>query len=583
MIVRNEEEYLPGCLESIRGLVDEIVIVDTGSTDRTVEIASSHRAKVHFFSWVNDFSAARNESLRHATGNWILYLDADERLNCLGEADCIRKTVMEGGADAYSVPIRSHKTDDEAVNFRITYNLRLFRRYPGIEFSGEVHERVEPFLEAVHARMGRASFFVEHLGYDLDQSGLEQKLQRNLTLSYKQLERNPDDSYALYYLGFGLKVLGRDEESLEALKKALQAKGATPLFRPLILNLIAHIHLSRNDYLAVTRAARESLNLIPRQNTARLLLGLAYFHERRFEEALPFLLQACQFLGLPAEKRYTEISQEFSIDRDEILKAIGVCHGTCGRYAEAIPFLIRYAKGHPKDWESLKFAGICYLNCGDTASALHYLGKAHALDSTSEYVQLILACAHLRSGQIPLALEYFGRAHPKSAEEIEATVKVLELMAREPACMENFHALIRSKGPVLMDAPFQSRKSLFMALLDSRRLDAMIELFRWVKPLERASFFQILIDYCSQRQSLPDACLVFQQILREIPGDKAALDSLGIAYIKCGDYLRAIETYKKLEILTAGNPEVSRKLAGLFVKMGNFEAAAAYVERSRRS
>ena len=80
MIVKDEEEFLPGCLESVKEAVDEIIIVDTGSTDRTVEIAKSYGAKVYFHPWENDFSKARNYSISYATGDWIMYLDADEEL-----------------------------------------------------------------------------------------------------------------------------------------------------------------------------------------------------------------------------------------------------------------------------------------------------------------------------------------------------------------------------------------------------------------------------------------------------------------------------------------------------------------------
>ena len=81
MIVKNEEANLPACLESVRGLFDEIIIVDTGSTDHTKEIAAAFGAKVFEFTWVDSFAAARNECLRHATGNWIFWMDADDRLD----------------------------------------------------------------------------------------------------------------------------------------------------------------------------------------------------------------------------------------------------------------------------------------------------------------------------------------------------------------------------------------------------------------------------------------------------------------------------------------------------------------------
>ena len=81
LIAKNEERFLDGCLESIRGLADQIILVDTGSTDRTVEIARAHGAEVHFRAWDNDFSAARNAALLHARGDWILVLDADEEVS----------------------------------------------------------------------------------------------------------------------------------------------------------------------------------------------------------------------------------------------------------------------------------------------------------------------------------------------------------------------------------------------------------------------------------------------------------------------------------------------------------------------
>jgi len=81
MIVKNEEEYLQECLASVEDVVDEIILVDTGSTDRTVEIAGQFDAEVHHIPWNDDFAAARNESIKHASGDWILQLDADERLD----------------------------------------------------------------------------------------------------------------------------------------------------------------------------------------------------------------------------------------------------------------------------------------------------------------------------------------------------------------------------------------------------------------------------------------------------------------------------------------------------------------------
>ncbi len=98
MIAKDEQEHISGCLESVRGLVDEIIVVDTGSADRTKETARSCGAKVFSFPWTGNFAEARNESLRHATGDWIIFLDADERLNSFGVEDCLRKCRICAGA-----------------------------------------------------------------------------------------------------------------------------------------------------------------------------------------------------------------------------------------------------------------------------------------------------------------------------------------------------------------------------------------------------------------------------------------------------------------------------------------------------
>ena len=107
MIVKNEESVLGHCLESVQGLVDEIVIVDTGSSDATVEIAEAHGARVFPFAWVNDFALARNYALDRCTGDWLLVLDADEAIDVLDHA-LIRKICEEGAAPAYRLILRNY-------------------------------------------------------------------------------------------------------------------------------------------------------------------------------------------------------------------------------------------------------------------------------------------------------------------------------------------------------------------------------------------------------------------------------------------------------------------------------------------
>jgi glycosyltransferase involved in cell wall biosynthesis len=109
MIVKNEEGTLGHCLQSVQGLVDEMIVVDTGSTDATIEIARRHGASVFSFPWGNDFAAARNESLRHCTCNWILILDADEAID-VQDHPLIRQTCEAAIAQGYHFTLRNYHT-----------------------------------------------------------------------------------------------------------------------------------------------------------------------------------------------------------------------------------------------------------------------------------------------------------------------------------------------------------------------------------------------------------------------------------------------------------------------------------------
>ncbi|MEN6485396.1 MAG: glycosyltransferase, partial [Syntrophobacteraceae bacterium] len=338
MIVKNEESHLAGCLESVRSSVDEIVIVDTGSADRTVEIARSFGADVYPFPWRNDFAAARNEGLAHARGDWVLYLDADERLNDMGDPDCLHTACAAPGIDAYSVPIVNHKGGRERGEFHVGYAIRLFRRYPGIRFTGRVHERTDAFLEKAGASVARSRFLIEHLGYDVERSGIEAKYRRNLELLREQLQEDPGDTHTLYHVGITLLGLERERESREVFEALLSRGGLPPQLQAVCLNMVSFFLLNEREYAGALRAACDSLAAVPRQNTAKVLAGLAHSRLGEFERAFPFLFEAFQYTDLPPEKRLTDLHHEDTVPRGELLKALATCCAETGKCRQAIVF-----------------------------------------------------------------------------------------------------------------------------------------------------------------------------------------------------------------------------------------------------
>ncbi len=176
MIVRNEERFLPGCLASLRQEVDEIVIVDTGSDDRSREIALDRGAVVIDHPWRSDFAEARNVGLDHATGDWILYIDADERL-VVPEPGALRRAVALPDAVAGRVRFRPR------VAYTPYREIRLFRRDARIRFRGRIHETAHPDIGKVALsdglRLADFAVGIEHFGYEGD---LAHKHARNLPL-----------------------------------------------------------------------------------------------------------------------------------------------------------------------------------------------------------------------------------------------------------------------------------------------------------------------------------------------------------------------------------------------------------------
>ena len=144
MIARNEGTRLPIAIASIRNIADQVIVVDTGSTDDTIEQARSLGAQVVEYTWQDDFADARNRSLAEADSDWILCLDADERLTPESESKLLQ--ALSGKAGAYMVRIES-RVDSTAGKIFVNFFPRLFRNVQGARFEGKVHEQVTPSLE----------------------------------------------------------------------------------------------------------------------------------------------------------------------------------------------------------------------------------------------------------------------------------------------------------------------------------------------------------------------------------------------------------------------------------------------------
>ncbi|RJX20679.1 MAG: tetratricopeptide repeat protein [Ammonifex sp.] len=219
MIVKNEEEYLSRCLKSVQGVVGEVVVVDTGSTDRTVEIAKSFGARVHHFPWTGDFSAARNVSLEKATGDWIIFLDADEEL-VEEDGPKLREIIASGGADGYYLTEINFVGDRPGIDAVINTAFRVFRNRTEHRFTGAIHEQIVACVQKHGGRIAFSEVRINHYGY-LNQTSLSKnKIQRNLEILKKEVQKRPKDNFTRFNLGVEYLRLANYQDALKEFQKA---------------------------------------------------------------------------------------------------------------------------------------------------------------------------------------------------------------------------------------------------------------------------------------------------------------------------------------------------------------------------
>ncbi len=221
LIACNEEDLLPDCLARVVPLVDEVVVVDTGSCDRTAEIAQEAGAHVLTVGWTDDFAVVRNAARGMARGAWILVLDADERLPSVGHAE-IRSFIERDDVDGALLPLynadRLDRTPAEVIEVRAdepTLVLRLFRNTPDLRWEGAIHEFPQAWLRSRVGRVEPIDAPIVHYGHVPEVRARKGKDERDLRMLRAWVERSPEDPRGLGYLVDHLATRGREADALE--------------------------------------------------------------------------------------------------------------------------------------------------------------------------------------------------------------------------------------------------------------------------------------------------------------------------------------------------------------------------------
>jgi tetratricopeptide (TPR) repeat protein len=267
MIVKDEEEMLPGCLEAARDFVDEMIVVDTGSSDRTAEIAREAGAKLVEFPWNGSFADARNVSLEHATSDWILYLDADEHL-VPDDAPAFRALLGRTWREAFYLVETNYTGGEESGSAVNHLAMRLFRNRPAYRFEGRIHEQKTGAMPTfLPERFETSTVRVRHYGYLKSRQTAKDKSRRNIELLEVEARENPSPFNA-FNLGSEYVALGQGEQArtrFESAWEALRSGGAwheVP-YAPMLVSRLAAVRRELGDLEAARALAGEALLALP--------------------------------------------------------------------------------------------------------------------------------------------------------------------------------------------------------------------------------------------------------------------------------------------------------------------------------
>jgi tetratricopeptide (TPR) repeat protein len=386
MIVRDEDEVLRRCLESVGSVADELVVLDTGSTDNTVNVAKDFGAKVFHFEWCDDFALARNESLRFATGDWILQVDADEALR----SDAIphlKGAMQKSDVLFYAVRIDSGPEFEP----RVAWADRLFRRHPSIFYTRPYHETIELSAnnliraEPRWEKQNVPDIVIRHYGYN--PSNLRENLQGRIPILESYLKEDPTDGYMLGKLGMAYMGLGRFFEAMEYLKKALEITPECPLTN----FTLAKILVGQDQLDEAIQCLKKGISGDPFFAEAYAYLGDLFVQKGMMREGISQL----------------KIALEINPDLAQSRRRLEQVEAMSEEHISTLHNRVAVGTGAAGDYNDL---GLAYIDRGMYNEAIEAIKKAIALAPDLPNAHLNLGIAYLKKGMLEDGLYEFKRA-----------------------------------------------------------------------------------------------------------------------------------------------------------------------------
>lgn len=585
MIVKNEEKLLPRCLKSVRDLADEIILVDTGSEDRTVEIAEGFGCRIYHYPWQDDFSSARNESLKYAAKDWIFIIDADEELP-VGEIDKIKYFVRQPNISIISMSVFNKSPETGEISSFLP-SVRLFRRKLGFKYQGIVHNRL---AMAPGSSVARCNIRLNHYGYDLSRDELEKKLARSRALLEKQIRDKPDDVYANFNMAQllrGTKAAHSPETNRLILEHAGRVvenpeSRSEKYFGQYIMahHQIALAHFNLKEYSEAEKYCHKALELKPDYIDPMLTLGNTCCAMERLDKAGEYY------------HKYLERLQEYNPDdethniimiylesRHIAWYGLGIIAQRESEADNAIRYFLEALKARDNYLDSYIRLGRLYLDKKEPVEAERMFGRQLEGDNNSAEAHFGLGEALSMQGDETKALTHFNRAGELAPNNAHIRFRLGKVLIGVGKSCDGIDHLIRATEMAQGDLSIllDTAGILFDSGEISKAADIYLKVLE-IKP-NHANALNNLGNCYFRSGEYEKAGSVYERIIENNPGYMLAYRNLGLAYARQNKREKALTVLTKYAENMPADFEVFRVIGDLFSTIGHFGDAIGCYER----
>ncbi|MGJ3204182.1 tetratricopeptide repeat-containing glycosyltransferase family 2 protein [Geobacillus thermoleovorans] len=418
LITKNEEKNIERCINSFKDIVQEIIVVDTGSEDETVALAKRLGANVYHFEWNNSFADARNFAIEKARGDWIIFLDADEYF--YGDCAKLLPQILEQLKDYEGLLIKFKDFDEDSKKqIQEGTLLRVFKNAPYIRYKGNIHETVFNKRQKMKlANIRDSGVEIHHTGYSLNKIKL--KAQRNLELLLKEIENNSSNKMIYYYLSDCYQILGDYEKAIEYAKLFIKTGTVALGYRTKPYhNIIKSMQKLGASSEQLEETIKDFIKKFPNHPDFYRYLGILYLEQKKYSSALQYLLKTIEL-----NEKYNDIEMNTVPSMlDEIYMLVGKIFEMKNDLARALEYYINSLKINK--YNSLVFDLVISLIKEEEAEDIIFLLLSIYNKNNKKDVEFLVE--NLKRLKLGKVLLYFGNIWIKNYGQEDSTIMFMLL------------------------------------------------------------------------------------------------------------------------------------------------------------